>query len=105
MIDFAGMIEFWSKMIASQMPDAQSELFNDQLSRIGVKAPYGTPPAFEQLGKAIAKAQAGSGNFMGDPLNDNGINSNVVRAEIMVKDNIEFHNASRIIKAYYGATQ
>ncbi len=103
MIDFSGMIEFWSKMIASQMPDAQSELFNDQLSRLGVKAPYATSPAFEQLAKAIAKAQAGSGNFMGDPLNDNGINSNVVRSELMVKENMDYHHASKVMKAYYGA--
>lgn len=103
MIDFSEMIQFWSKMIASQMPDAQSELFNDQLSRIGVKAPYGTPPAFEQLGKAIAKAQFGSGNFMGDELNNNGINTNVVRSELMVKENMDYHDASKVIKAYYGS--
>lgn len=101
MIDFSGMIEFWSKMIAAQVPDAQAELFSDKLSRIGVKAPFATPPAFEQLGKAVAMAQEGSGNFMGDPLNDNGINSNVVRAEIMVKENLGFHQASKIMNAYY----
>lgn len=100
MFDLSGMAEAWAKAVAYHGPDAQAELFNGKLSRIGVKAPYGTPAAKTQLAHALAKAQAingGSGNFLGDPLNSDGLNAKVLKAELMVGKNIAHSKASYMV--------
>ncbi len=106
MIDFSALAAHWSKAIAAQAPVAEEEIFKAKLSRIGVKAPFGTPPAHEQLAKAIAKAQVingGSGNFMGEPLNDHGINAKVVKAELVAGNNMPYPKANYLVdKGFVG---
>lgn len=99
MIDLIALGVKWKALVASQIPNAEEELFKAKLSRIGVKAPLGTPAAKHQLAKAIAKSyvvSGGSGNFMGEPLNAQGVNHNVVRAELMVDGNMPYPKADSI---------
>lgn len=101
MFDLTGMFEAWQKAIAYHGPDAQAELFKAKLSRLGVKAPFGTPAAKTQLAHAVAKAQAangGSGNFMAEPLTSDGINANVLKAELVVGNNIPYGKASYMVE-------
>lgn len=103
MFDFSILASGWKGLITSQMPTAEEELFKAKLSRVGVKAPLGTPAAKTQLAKAIAKSYTtvgGSGNFMGEPLNEHGVNHNVVRAELMVGKNMAYSQADQIADKY-----
>lgn len=103
MFDFTAMMAHWSKAVAVEMPGAEEEIFKAKLSRLGVKAPFGTPPAEAQLAKAVAKSQlavGGSGNFMGEPLH-NGINSKVITAEMMVDHNVSFKQAKVMTDQFY----
>jgi hypothetical protein len=103
MFDFTAMMAHWGKAVAVQMPSAEEEIFKAKLSRLGVKAPFGTPPAEAQLAKAVAKAQlsvGGSGNFMGDELH-NGINSKVITAEMMVDHNVPLRQAKVMTEQFY----
>lgn len=99
MIDFSQLAMQWKGLVAAQMPIAEEELFKAKLSRVGVKALYGTPAAKVQLAKAIAKsyvATGGSGSFMGTELNEKGINHNVIRAELIVGNNTPYPTADAI---------
>jgi len=101
--DFTAMMSHWGKAVAVQMPSAEEEIFKAKLSRLGVKAPFGTPPAEVQLAKAVAKAQlsvGGSGNFMGEPLH-NGINSKVIAAEMIVDHNVSLKQAKFMTDQFY----
>lgn len=105
MMDFTELMSHWGKMVAAQAPTAEEEIFKAKLSRLGVKAPFGTPPAEEQLAKAIAKADpasGGSGNFMGEPLH-NGINDKVIKAELMVGKNLSYKQADYFTEKFYDA--
>lgn len=99
MFDLSLLAAKWKVLVAQQVPCAAEELFKAKLARAGIKAPFGTPAAKAQLAKAIAKSYAnvgGSGSFMGEPLNQSGVNHNVIRAELMVGQNVSFSQASAV---------
>lgn len=99
MIDFAAFSQKWMAMISAQAPTAQEEVFRSKLSRLGVKAPFGTPPAEMQLAKAAAKAQV-TGNFMGEPL-QSGINNKLITAQVMVDQNVPLDQAKATADQFY----
>lgn len=104
MFDISFLMDSVHKLAAHYAPSGEEANFMAKLSRIGVKAPLGTPPAFEQLGLAIAKAQianGGSGNFMGEPLDDHGVNAQMLKAKMVVSKNIPYSVADRVITEHY----
>jgi hypothetical protein len=105
MFDLSGMAEAWHKAVVYHGPDVQQELFVGKLSRLGAKAPFGSPAAKAQLAHAIAKAQivnGGSGQFLGEPLNDHGTNASMAKAELMVGKNLPFAKANYIVEHAVG---
>lgn len=96
MFDFSIFVKSWAAAVKAQANVASTENFHSKLSRLGIKAPLGTPPAQEQLAKAIAKsyvANGGSGAFMGEPINEHGSNAQMVRAELVVGKNMTYPQA------------
>jgi len=99
MFDLSLLATTWKGLVAAQLPCAEEEIFKAKLSRLGVKALYGTPAAKTQLAKAIAKSYTttgGSGNFMGHELNDKGLNQDVIRAELVVGQNVPYSSADKV---------
>jgi hypothetical protein len=99
MFDLSVMAAAWKKAIIYQGPSASEEIFKAKLSRLGVKAPFGTPAAKTQLAHALAKSQivnGGSGNFMGTPLTPDGVNENSLKAELVVGTNMVHSKAAYI---------
>lgn len=99
MFDLTALQAHWAKLVAYQAPVAEEELFNAKLSRVGVKAPYGTPAAKMQLAKALAKAavvNGGSGNFMGEPVDGQGNSNAAIKAKILVGTNMPYAKADYI---------